>query len=311
LGGQTCKSGGFAGGELSCKKDCTLDTSRCYKTAVSGALACVALWDKTGGPYGVIGTVEVKDGCSLTVKPGVIVYFTGKYGLIVKGTLVARGDTKDQVLFTSLKQNPTPGDWGGISFASSAVASKLDASGNYVSGSIIERCTLEYAGPAVSSEKTSLFISSCVIRKNKNTTVVSGHVMGGGIYCNQGVFKKNTLSQNAAMTKLGRGGAIYSDTGTILENTIKGNSASQGSAVWGQKAVIKGNKITKNKGSWTVVTSSDIENNEISENTGDGIGAWDTTTVKHNTISKNTGWGIYCLFQSNSPGLVSYNVTSQ
>jgi len=118
LGGKTCTGLGFTGGNLACKKDCTHDTQRCYKTSVTGILPCKHTWTAAKSPYGVVGNLLVNKGCELKVQAGVRVIFTGKYYLQVEGTLIARGTTGNKIVFTSGKAKPAPGDWSGIVFKS-------------------------------------------------------------------------------------------------------------------------------------------------------------------------------------------------
>ena len=61
-----------------------------------------------------MGPVVVDSGASLTVDPGVVVEFVGKYALTVQGTLSAEGTATSLIVFTSANASPAAGDWVGV-----------------------------------------------------------------------------------------------------------------------------------------------------------------------------------------------------
>jgi parallel beta-helix repeat protein len=73
-------------------------------------------FDASGGPYTVLGRIEVSPGATLTIAPGTQLRFTGLYYLLVHGKLMAQGSDGNRILFTSDKATPARGDWGGIYF---------------------------------------------------------------------------------------------------------------------------------------------------------------------------------------------------
>ena len=58
-------------------------------TYVSGIIGIDTIWDMGGSPYYVIGDVQVPEGITLTIEPGVVVQYTGAYEMLVKGRLVS------------------------------------------------------------------------------------------------------------------------------------------------------------------------------------------------------------------------------
>jgi hypothetical protein len=69
-------------------------------------------------------------------------------GFVVMGTLIARGTSDSPILFTSAKENKVKGDWGNIEFKSSSVGATVIGT-EYISGSILEYVTIEYAGKSM------------------------------------------------------------------------------------------------------------------------------------------------------------------
>ena len=100
-------------------------------TEVSGHITSDTTWTVVGGPYIVMGTVQVLEGATLTIDPGVTVKFNEGLSLNIGGELVARGTATDTILFTSSNATPQPGDWGSIRFVKDCVDAVLDTLGNY------------------------------------------------------------------------------------------------------------------------------------------------------------------------------------
>jgi hypothetical protein len=70
-------------------------------------------WTLAGSPYNVQGSIQILDGTTLTIQPGVTVNFQGMYKLNVQGRLLAIGTLSDTINFTAA--NTTNG-WRGIRF---------------------------------------------------------------------------------------------------------------------------------------------------------------------------------------------------
>lgn len=111
------------------------------------------IWDINGSPYYIMpdngevsnwNYITVMPGVTLTIEAGVEVIFDlsstdEKTGLMIEGVegnaaiLFAGEEGGEEVLFTSYKLNPEPGDWGCIKF-------KETSEGTFYN------CTIEYAG---------------------------------------------------------------------------------------------------------------------------------------------------------------------
>jgi methionine-rich copper-binding protein CopC len=85
-------------------QDCT--------TTIGGDVTVPTTWTLAGSPYCLQPGVDVPAGVTLTVEPGVTVYFiTYTSGLTVSGGLIAIGTPAQPITFTSNQASPQPGDW--------------------------------------------------------------------------------------------------------------------------------------------------------------------------------------------------------
>ena len=103
-------------------------------------------WQQAFSPYKVVGSLQLVEGDSLIVEPGVEVRFMGRYRFDVSGVLLAVGEGEDSILFHSAGENPD--DWISIKF-----------SGVRSSGSRLTRCILAGANRGVETDGSNLVIS--------------------------------------------------------------------------------------------------------------------------------------------------------
>lgn len=97
-------------------------------------------WQNLNVPYTISNNyLEINEGGSLTIMPGVTVLMTEncllRVGLYTEGKLVAVGTEEEPITFTSAMNDKYPGDWQGIEFE------------QYVgAGSILDHCKVLYGG---------------------------------------------------------------------------------------------------------------------------------------------------------------------
>jgi len=255
-------------------------------TGVGGQITSDTTWTKASSPYIVAGSILVNSGVTLTIQPGVTVKFDSGQSLRIDGQLVARGTETEQIVFTSSSLTPAPGDWLNILFSDTSVDATYDGSDAYVSGSILQYCTVEYCGasssPALRVASSSPCIDHCAIRDNSST----------GIQVNNGSPRLTgcDISRNAG------GGISYnSSSGVISGNTITANSSSYGGGVYatGSTSMTPGPSI--------VISGNTITNNTASCGGGIAVYMYSSSAVMHPTISQNvivnnraySGGGIY------------------
>jgi len=109
---------------------------------VTGAITTDTTWTENTL---ITGDVVITDGVTLTITPGVTIFFaansddqaggvwTDKAEIQVRGALIAQGTITDPIYFTSNAPVPAPEDWGGIVIRKNSVSSSLD------------KCLLQYA----------------------------------------------------------------------------------------------------------------------------------------------------------------------
>jgi len=300
-------------------------------TNVSGPITSDTTWTLANSPYIVTGNnVLVMEGVTLTIEPGVVVKFENERSLQIDGQLIARGTAENPIIFTSNQPNPSPGDWGYILFTDSSVDATYDSDGNYVSGSILEHCIVEYAGGvsvsnngAVRINNAHPLINDCIIKNNKapgiyawgltGTFKITNSIIrsnkGDGIYIHHG---NNTISNNLISDNTGSGIHInyyeYLGTGTTtISSNIINNNTNQGIQVYYGTTSISNNTISDNSGGGIYASyywysyggnKIDIFSNNIYNNKGCGItiDCGGTSTIYNNNIFNNqasSGGGIY------------------
>jgi len=130
-------------------------------------------WTLNKSPYIVTGNIIIPENNKLTIEPGVIVKFAGKYNITVNGTLEAMGRVGRRIVFTSLHDKefgiteqrttilPTNEDWGGIVFEfSSQNQSKLDY------------CIIRYCENAISAVNANPILSHIIIADCKTKSLM-------------------------------------------------------------------------------------------------------------------------------------------
>jgi hypothetical protein len=248
----------------------------------------------------------------LTVEAGVEVKFDSGKSLQVFGELVAQGTSSSGITFTSTQDSKAAGDWGQIVFYDSSVDAVFDGDGKYVSGSILEYCTVEY-GSGILLKLANSFINQSTIRYNSgagikqafednsnsaarlqitnntisnNHNIASGYNDAGGISIswqglNAGVITGNTISNNIGPG----GGGIYATGSLIISgNTIENNKAARYESYDGSFRL-------EGRGGGIRSRSRNVQilNNIIKGNAGGGIAGGGT--IIGNTIMENSGGG--------------------
>ncbi|MDP8313672.1 MAG: right-handed parallel beta-helix repeat-containing protein [Candidatus Celaenobacter antarcticus] len=130
------------------------------------------VWITNFSPYIIDGDINIQQGDSLRIEPGVQILFSGHYQCDIYGTLRATGTEDDSILFTA--QDTITG-WNGLKFD--------NTNSNRQDSSKIVHCECEYGNSDDYGGAISFINSSNVLVKNTVLTKNSAAVYGGGIYC--------------------------------------------------------------------------------------------------------------------------------
>ncbi|MFH1320098.1 MAG: YCF48-related protein [Bacteroidota bacterium] len=245
----------------------SLNASTTIAQTVVPAGSVSGTWTIAGSPYLIQGSIQIPDGSTLTIQPGVTVNFQGHYKFNVQGRLLAIGTITDTITFTAA--NTTDG-WKGIRYEDTPMIND---------SSKILFCKFQYGkvsgGSGYDTHGGALFL------KNFSKVIISNCLIsncdainGGGIYCfsssNISIYY-NTISNNTAIY----GGGIYIDgcTPSVSNNIISNNTASYGG------------------GFYFVYCSPSLINNTISNNSAVNGGAICCRLVGQPTFRNTILWG--------------------
>lgn len=274
----------------------------------SGIISTDTTWTLAQSPIVVTDSVVVSANVTLTVEPGVTVRVQAGKGIIVDGTLIARGTDALPITFTSDAATPQPGDWGVLMFSDSSTDAAFDAAGNYAGGSVLEHVTIEYAGggtsrgPAVQTRSAAPFVNHSTIRNNyeggfsadavggsvsppvrltNNTVTNSGSFAGIGVHGLSAVVDRNNVSHSSTGVRVKPGpGQTAQVTNNLIKDNYAEDSGGAGLLVYGEGA--------------TLVSNNSILDNGPANYAGGGIlilGG--TVTVSDNIIRGNSSYGGY------------------
>lgn len=131
------------------------------------------VWRFSDSPYIITGDIQILQGMTLTIEPGVVAKFSRNTGIRVEGTLVALGRNGRRIVFTSINDNefgttdqmstilPTKQDWMGILFsASSGSSSKMDY------------CIVRYSQAGVSAANAKPLLSHIIFADCSNKQII-------------------------------------------------------------------------------------------------------------------------------------------
>lgn len=219
---------------LSSDPDGLLDQSSILKGQISGMLIL------EHSPYRVRGVIEIDSLSTLTIEPGVSLFFGDSSGLVIRGKLIAQGKKDEPVVFTTDNE---VSNWMGIQFISSRQNSQLNFT-------IIEKISISMNDildiGAITVDNSSVTLHNSIIRNNISAE-------GGGIYLRNSTGEiKNCIFMNNQAGVFGGAVLAYNSNLVFINNTVYKNSTQN----FGGGLVIRESGI------------SQVENNIFYKNSG-------------------------------------------
>lgn len=282
------------------------------QTNVSGVISSNTTWTKGASPYIVTGNLLVNNGVTLTIQPGVVVRFDSALSMQIDGTLLAQGTSNNEITFTSNTAD-TAGAWGYIYFSDASTDAVFQNSiyGDYVSGSILEYCTIQYAGGASVDNNGAVrlnaahpFVNHCTV-SNNSATGITAYNLTGNLKISNSTISNNTSPDNGGGVYIGGNSNASSNT-LISGDTITHNGSFDGGGIiddpsgYNPNLIITNNIISYNtasnvgggirvSGGLATISDNVIMNNSASYSGGGVADDGDTVVISHNAIINNIG----------------------
>ena len=239
--------------------------------------------------YIVTGNVLVNSGVTLTIQPGAGLRFNSGKTLQINGTLIARGTKDSMITFTSNQHSQNPGDWGHIYFTDLSTDAVYDSgNGNYVSGSLMEFCDIEYANSGITIENSNPFIHNSLLRNNFTYGIELKNKAFSKIVHNS-ICNNKSDGINFYNYAGGGGGPVTIDSNTVTNNS--GLGINMFHDLNGINAIVTHNMVSNNGGgiSTTMYGTVTVSGNTVDDNYGRAFYARGASTfnVENNIFSGN------------------------
>lgn len=162
-------------------------------------------------PFLINEDIQILNGKTLVINPGVTLFFEKDSKLIVEGAIIAIGTSQNPITFTSYSQF-----WSGIIIINSTDTSKF------------KFCTIQnvykeiddtLSSGAIEINNANLILENSVVKMNSS-------IYGGGLLLaySSGIFKNNIFRENDAEI-FGGAMVLQNSTAVIINNTIYNNSS--------------------------------------------------------------------------------------
>ncbi|MDA8432229.1 MAG: right-handed parallel beta-helix repeat-containing protein [Nitrospiraceae bacterium] len=275
------------------------------------ALRGEVIWQ---GRVTVEGIVRVPEDARLIILPGTIVEFTkkdtngdgiGENGILIQGTIIAKGTREHPIFFRSAEKHRRMGDWDSINIMNS------DKVGN-----LIEYCQIEDGYRGLHFHFANVTVTNSVIRNNYRGVQFQESIVeirDSDLYGNKSglqardseiLFRNNVVSGNDTGMNVFRNTLAMKDN-IIMNNFLEGLRVREG------VPVVEGNLMDGNRYGIMVVDSvyGKFSSNMISHNLESGLSlkGTDNIEISGNVIQSN---GIDGIHIQGSGGIIRNNLIS-
>ena len=250
-------------------------------TSVSGSIYTATTWSASQSPYLVISPVIVFPNTTLTIEPGVEVYFSANTGLTVRGNLLSLGTATKPITLTANVATPVKGNWQGVALATQQGGKAT-----------LAFSTIQYASSALSVECCGsggpVTITDSTFRENN--TALSGYA-GWAIQVKRSLFENNISAVTSA-------DKVIRDS--VFRNNQYGLNATERVSVY--NSVFTGNQVALYGGRGNVTYCTMTQN-------GTGVQAFfEGFTLTYNTIANNTVGVILGQYGTYTPPVQNNNI---
>ncbi|QTA83427.1 Para-beta-helix domain-containing protein [Desulfonema limicola] len=206
--------------------------AQAYAASLGGTISEDITLSIDNSPYVIETPLVINSSITMTVPEGIVIK-SGGPGIYVNGTLNAQG-----AVFTSIKDEPDPGDWNGIVFQAG-------------SGGTINDCTLQY-GRYFAISGTAYYGQLVILSDNviiQNSSIMNGSRSGIYIKNASPAVSNNLVSGHKYISDENPGGyGIYmiNSASQLTGNTAEDNKNAGIYLYDSPDAVITGNRVSGN-----------------------------------------------------------------
>ena len=300
-------------------------------TEVTGIISSDVVWTKANSPYNLTGPMLVKDGVTLTIESGVIVYFND-YQLKVNGTLVARGSSTDKIHFKisdtqvsyigkDIEFTPFSTDWNedtgsGCIIENTVVNIKLSISNSpKISNNIINaRININGVSPVTISNNT--ITNQIAIGSESSVVISNNNIVSEGDYSfTIAITGGSAVISNNNITGIGNVGSVGIDfeggNGVLISDNVisgfkkyginaAGNSTIERNLIFGNNyGIMIGKGVSLMPMYYGDYCDIVIRNNTIKDNYYGIYGPTSATTIVYNNIQNNSDYNIGIRYDKN------------